>query len=78
MKVIEFIEHLKKLGYDENTELTFTCYNENTGQYHYLCFHDFDCDSFYKDVEFLEEYYGKPYINKDIDIELGFKEKEVK
>ena len=35
MKVIDFIKRLEEIGYDENTELTFSCCDENS-EFYYL------------------------------------------
>ena len=66
MKVKEFVDKLNKIGYDENTELTFDscdCWGEifefNIGK-----------------IFYGEDLTGKPYNNDIIDIEIKTYENE--
>ena len=36
MKVIDFIKRLNEIGYNENTELTFSCVDGDTGETYWL------------------------------------------
>ena len=38
MKVAELIRKLQEIGYDENTELTFSCVDGETGEYYVIPF----------------------------------------
>ena len=38
MKVVELIRKLQAIGYDENTELTFSCVDGETGEYYVIPF----------------------------------------
>ena len=40
MKVVDLINILNQIGYDENTELTFSCTDGNTGQYYEIPFEE--------------------------------------
>lgn len=47
MKVIEFIKRLEEIGYNENTELTFSCRDGETGEFYKLdLYTDEDSDGF--------------------------------
>ena len=35
MKVIEFVKRLEEIGYDENTELTFSCVDGDSGEFYW-------------------------------------------
>lgn len=61
MKVVDLINILNQIGYDENTELTFSCTDGNTGQYYEIPF---------EKISFGEELTGKPYEKDQIDIEV--------
>ena len=61
MKVVDLINILNQIGYDENTELTFSCTDGNTGQYYEIPF---------EEISFGEELTGKPYEKDQIDIEV--------
>ena len=65
MKVIEFIKRLEEIGYDENTELTFGCYDDN-GEFYYLNLDTGNGDGFC----YGEALYGVPYDKKEINIEI--------
>ena len=61
MKVTELIRKLQKIGYDENTELTFSCVDGETGEYYVIPF---------EEITYGEELTGEPYENDIIDIEV--------
>lgn len=61
MKAIDLINQLKIIGYDENTELTFSCIDGNTGEWYTLPF---------RQVNYGEELTGDPYHNDVIDLEV--------
>ena len=59
MKVVNLINKLNEIGYDENTELTFSCVDGDSGE----CYN----------IPFEEIYFGEsltPYNNEVIDIGL--------
>lgn len=59
MKVTELIRKLQEIGYDENTELTFSCVDGETGEYYVIPF---------EELTYGEELTGEPYNNDVIDI----------
>lgn len=59
MKVAELIRKLQEIGYDENTELTFSCTDGETGEYYVIPF---------EEITYGEELTGEPYENDVIDI----------
>lgn len=59
MKVAELIRKLQEIGYDENTELTFSCVDGETGEYYVIPF---------EEITYGEELTGEPYENDVIDI----------
>lgn len=59
MRVAELINKLREIGYDENTELTFSCTDSETGEYYVIPF---------EELTFGEELTGEPYNNDVIDI----------
>ena len=59
MKVTELIRNLQEIGYDENTELTFSCVDGEIGEYYVIPF---------KEITYGEELTGEPYENDVIDI----------
>lgn len=61
MKVVELINQINAIGYDENTELTFSCIDGNTGEWYVLPF---------KQMNYGEELTGDPYHNDVIDLEV--------
>lgn len=61
MKVTEFIRKLQEIGYDENTELTFSCTDGETGEYYVIPF---------EEITYGDELTGEPYDNDVIDIEV--------
>lgn len=61
MKVTELIRKLQEIGYDENTELTFSCVDGETGEYYVIPF---------EEITYGEELTGEPYDNDVIDIEV--------
>lgn len=62
MKVTEFIRKLQEIGYDENTELTFSCTDGETGEYYVIPF---------EEITYGEELTGEPYDNDVIDISVN-------
>ena len=38
MRVVDLIRKLQEIGYDENTELTFSCVDGATGEYYVIPF----------------------------------------
>lgn len=68
MKVIDFIKRLEEIGYDENTELTFGCCDEN-GEFYYLNLDTLDGDGFCYGEDFDGCPYNKREINVGIDVE---------
>nr|WP_270249169.1 hypothetical protein [Coprococcus catus] len=62
MKVIELINRLNEIGYDENTELTFSCIDGDSGEYYDIPFEEISCG---------EDLTGEPYCNDVIDIEVN-------
>lgn len=65
MKVIEFIKRIEEIGYDENTELTFGCYDKN-GEFYYLKLDTLDDDGFC----YGEDLDGYPYDNREINVAI--------
>lgn len=61
MKVIDLVSRLNAIGYDENTELTFSCVDGNTGEWYVLPF---------KQMNYGEELTGDPYHNDIVDLEV--------
>ena len=61
MRVVEIIRKLQEIGYDENTELTFSCTDGETGEYYVIPF---------EEITYGEELTGEPYENDVIDIEV--------
>ena len=61
MRVVELINKLQEIGYDENTELTFSCTDGETGEYYVIPF---------EEITYGEELTGEPYNNDMIDIEV--------
>lgn len=59
MKVVELIRKLQEIGYDENTELTFSCTDGETGEYYVIPF---------EEITYGEELTGESYDNDVIDI----------
>ena len=66
MKVIDFIKRLEKIGYDENTELTFGCCDGDIGGYYNLEIDTTDGDGF----SYGEDLDGYPYDNREINVEI--------
>ena len=62
MKVVDLINKLNEIGYDENTELTFSCVDGNSGE----CY-DVPID----EICYGEDLTGKPYCNDVIDIGIN-------
>ncbi len=62
MKVIELINRLNEIGYDENTELTFSCVDGDSGEYYDIPF---------EEISYGEDLTGEPYCNDGIDIEVN-------
>ena len=59
LKVVDLINKLNEIGYDENTKLTFSCVDGETGE----CY-DIDFD----EITYGENLTGQPYCNDVIDI----------
>lgn len=59
LKVMDLINKLNEIGYDKNTELTFSCVDGETGE----CY-DIDFD----EITYGENLTGEPYCNDVIDI----------
>lgn len=59
MKVIDLINKLKKIGYDENTELTFSCTDGDSGEYYNVPIDE---------ICYGEDLTGEPYCKDVIDI----------
>ena len=59
MKVVDLINKLNDIGYDENTELTFSFVDRKTGDWHVVSFDN---------ISYGEELTGKPYDKELIDI----------
>lgn len=66
MKVIEFVKRLEEIGYDENTELTFSCIDETTCEFYYLNLDTENNNGFY----YGEDLNGYPYNKQEINIEI--------
>ena len=62
MKIVDLIRKLQEIGYDENTELTFSCIDGETGEYYIIPF---------EEITYGEELTGEPYDNDVIDIEVN-------
>ena len=58
MKVTELIRKLQEIGYDENTELTFSCVDGETGEYYAIPF---------EEITYGEELTGEIDIGVDVD-----------
>lgn len=61
MKVVDLISKLNEIGYDKNTELTFSCVDGNSGECYNISFDE---------IIYGEDLTGKPYRNDAIDIGL--------
>lgn len=61
MKVIDLINKLNEIGYDEKTELTFSCIDGLTGECYSVPFDE---------ISYGEDLTGEPYCNDVIDIGL--------
>lgn len=61
MKVIELIKKLNEIGYDENTELTFSCFDRVTGE---------NCEISFYEIAYGVDLTGEPYKNDVIDISV--------
>lgn len=40
LRVVELIKKLQEIGYDENTKLTFSCTDDETGEYYVIPFEE--------------------------------------
>lgn len=69
MKVIDFIKRLEEIGYDENTELTFSCCDGDTGEFYYLNLDTIDNDGFCYGEDLDGYQYDKKEINIEIDVD---------
>ena len=61
IRVLDLINKLNEIGYDENTKLTFGCVNKDTGGWFDIPFNM---------LFFGEELTGEPYDNDEINIDL--------
>lgn len=59
MNVVDLINKLNDIGYDENTELTFSFVDRRTGDWHVVSLDN---------ISYGEELTGKPYDKELIDI----------
>lgn len=59
MKVVELINKLNEIGYNENTELTFSCVDGLSGECYNISFDE---------ISYGESLTGEPYHNDIIDI----------
>lgn len=59
MKVVDLISKFNKIGYDENTELTFSCVDRDSGECYNIPFDE---------ICYGENLTGEPYHNDVIDI----------
>ena len=64
LKVIDLINRLNEIGYDENTELVFGCVDGDTGSWYQVPF-----DRICYGEEFTGHPYCKDVINIDVDID---------
>lgn len=55
------IKKLNEIGYGENTELTFSCTDGETGEYYVIPF---------EEITYGEELTGEPYDNDVIDVSV--------
>lgn len=62
MKVVDLINQINNIGYDENTEISFSCIDGNTGEWYMLPF---------KQINYGEELTGEEYFNDLIDLEVN-------
>lgn len=62
MKVVELINKLNEIGYDENTELTFGFADGNTGEWYNAPFDE---------ITYGIDLTGEPYHNDVINIDVG-------
>lgn len=67
MKVVDLINKLNEIGYDENTELTFSCVDGNTGEWYEL---NVDDEEYEMGITYGEILTGEEYHNDKIDIGL--------
>lgn len=61
MKVIDLINKLNSIGFDDNTEISFSCVNGELGEWHDIPF---------KQLNYGEDLTGEPYKKDIIDIEV--------
>lgn len=71
MKVIELINKLNEIGYDENTELTFSCVDGNTGEWYKL---NADDEEYEMGITYGKDLTGEEYHNDVIDVCLNVDE----
>ena len=67
MKVYELVNKLNQIGYDKNTELSFSCVDKLTGEWYTLNIDD-DGGNLPLGISFGENLTGVPYHNDTIDI----------
>lgn len=68
MKVVELINKLNEIGYNENTELTFGCVNKTIGEWYELKLDDAENEY---GIYYGEELTGLPYNKEEINIFLN-------
>lgn len=61
MKVIDLIDKLNSIGFDDNTEISFSCVNGELGEWHDIPFKQFN---------YGEDLTVEPYKKDIIDIEV--------
>ena len=64
MKIVELINKLNEIGYDENTELTFGFVNRENGNWYEVSF-----DEINYGIDLTGEPYHNDVINIDIDVD---------
>jgi len=61
LKVIDLINQINKIGYDENTELTFSFIDGDTGEWYDIPF---------RQINYGEDLTGETYHNDAVDLEV--------
>ena len=71
MRVIELINKLQEIGYDYNTELTFSCTDGETGEHYIIPFEElaYEYDNNVIDIE-VDVDSVEEYIKAKVDSEL--------
>ena len=77
MKVIDFIKRLNEIRYDENTELTFSCVDGDTGEVYWLKLDDDskDNDCFWYGKDLSDGLSNEINISINVDSSDYFKDK---